>query len=56
MNKEDIKTLRRSMKLTQHQFSVKLGVSPDTVKSWEQGRRKPQNIAIKVMKSWGDFK
>lgn len=45
---EAIRVLRRRSKLTQGEFADLLEVSLDTVKSWELGRRKPGQLAIKV--------
>jgi DNA-binding transcriptional regulator YiaG len=41
MNAQEIKALRQSLGLSQYQFAMRLGVTPQTVASWEQGRRKP---------------
>lgn len=39
MNREEIRSLRFRLRLSQSDFARRLGVSVDTVRSWE--RRKP---------------
>ena len=41
----DIRNIRQSMKATQIVFAIYLNVSPNTVRSWEQGTRRPQQGA-----------
>lgn len=41
MNAQEIKDLRKSLGLTREQFSVKLGVSMQTVANWERGIYSP---------------
>lgn len=44
-----IKKLRITAGLTQRQFAQKYGVSLDTVKSWESGRRTPPTWALNLL-------
>ena len=37
--------IRRHLGLTQQKFAELLGISPATVRNWEQGRRKPEGAA-----------
>ena len=41
----DVKTIREHYGLTQAKFSKLLGISPATLRNWEQGRRKPDGPA-----------
>ena len=40
-----LKTIRRTLSLTQEQLAHKLGVSFVTVNEWENGKRKPSPLA-----------
>ncbi len=59
---EQAKKARESLKLSQPEFAAFLGVSPQLVKAWEQGRRNPappvrvmlRHIAAKP-KQWAAF-
>jgi superfamily II DNA/RNA helicase/transcriptional regulator with XRE-family HTH domain len=42
MNGQEIRILRKAMKLTQQKFAAKLGVSFAAVNRWEKGRNSPQ--------------
>lgn len=44
--KDRIKTLRKSLKLTQEEFGEKIGVARNSVASYEIGRRMPTNAVI----------
>jgi len=46
----DVHAIRESMGLSQSAFAVMLGVSPRTLKDWEQGRRKPSGPALSLLK------
>lgn len=46
----DIKSIRLRLKVNQNEFSDALGLSLETIKSWEQGRRNPTGLANKVLK------
>jgi len=42
-----VKDLRKAIGLTQEQFAAKIGVTVSTVNRWEQGKTKPQPLAMK---------
>jgi len=44
-----IKKLRKRCKVSQPVFAAYLNTSPTTVKNWEQGIRKPNSIAQKLL-------
>jgi putative transcriptional regulator len=37
----DVRAIRAKLGLSQNSFSVMLGISPATLRNWEQNRRKP---------------
>lgn len=41
----DVKAIREHYGLSQAKFSKLLGISPATLRNWEQGRRKPDGPA-----------
>jgi putative transcriptional regulator len=41
----DVSAIRRHLGLTQQKFAQLLGISPATLRNWEQGRRKPEGAA-----------
>jgi len=41
----DVKAIREKLGLSQDKFSVMLGISPATLRNWEQNRRKPAGPA-----------
>jgi putative transcriptional regulator len=41
----NIKRIRTSYDLSQDQFAAMLGISPGTLRNWEQGRRTPEGPA-----------
>ena len=41
----DVSAIRQHLGLTQHKFAQLLGISPATLRNWEQGRRKPEGAA-----------
>ena len=47
---KEIKAARRSVHSTQREFASILGVSLETVKAWEAGRRVPEGVATKVLR------
>ena len=47
---EDVIALRRLTGLTQQQFADALGISVQTVRSWEQGRRSPEGPALALLR------
>ena len=51
---EEIKRLRTRCFLTQDNFANKLGVTFSTVNRWEQGKSKPNRVAMKNIKNFCD--
>jgi putative transcriptional regulator len=47
---EDIKTIRRRLGKSQVEFALLIGVSPATLRNWEQGRRTPDGPARALLK------
>jgi len=41
----DVSSVREQLHMTQEEFAHAFGVSPATIKNWEQGRRKPEGPA-----------
>lgn len=41
----DVRTVRRRFRLSQSKFAALMGISPGTLRNWEQGRRKPEGSA-----------
>ena len=41
----DVKSIRLKYGLSQNKFAQLLGISPATLRNWEQGRRKPEGPA-----------
>ena len=41
----NVSAIRRHLGLTQRKFAELLGISPATLRNWEQGRRKPEGAA-----------
>jgi putative transcriptional regulator len=46
----DVKALRRQLGMSQAKFATSFGFSLDAVKSWEQGRRRPEGPARALLK------
>jgi transcriptional regulator with XRE-family HTH domain len=46
---ERLKTIRKTMKLTQQQFAERIGVSRDVVASWEIGRVQPSEAMLRLI-------
>ncbi|MCP5108908.1 MAG: helix-turn-helix domain-containing protein [bacterium] len=46
----DIKDIRASLKLSQSEFAMMIGVSISTLQNWEQGRRHPEGPARALLK------
>lgn len=46
----DIKGLRKSLKLSQRGFSKTYHINPETLKKWEQKRRKPDSISLAYLR------
>ncbi|HXP79375.1 MAG TPA: helix-turn-helix domain-containing protein [Verrucomicrobiae bacterium] len=45
----EIRRIRRALKASQTIFALYLNVSPNAVRSWEQGTRRPQHAALKLL-------
>ncbi|MCE5259491.1 MAG: helix-turn-helix domain-containing protein [Chloroflexi bacterium] len=45
----DIKAIRAGYQLTQEQFARLLGISVNTLRNWEQGRRVPEGPALVLL-------
>ena len=41
----DVRAVRRHYRLSQTRFAALMGISPATLRNWEQGRRKPEGSA-----------
>ncbi len=41
----DVRSIRKRYGLSQNKFAQLLGISPSTLRNWEQGRRKPEGPA-----------
>ena len=46
----DVPALRRFVGLTQEEFARAAGISTDTLKNWEQGRRRPHGAAVTLIR------
>src|SRR5262245_47972909 len=45
----DIRRMRKQAKLSQERFADILGISPATLRNWEQGRREPEGPAQRLL-------
>jgi putative transcriptional regulator len=45
----EIRQIRRKLNASQALFATYLNVSPNAVRSWEQGLRRPQQAALKLL-------
>jgi putative transcriptional regulator len=45
----DVKSIRASLRLSQSLFGAALNVSPETVRSWEQGKKQPGGPAERLL-------
>lgn len=45
----EIRHIRRSLNASQTLFATFLNVSPNAVRSWEQGTRRPRQAALKLL-------
>jgi len=53
---KDIKRIRLKEKVSQAVFARLLNISPETVKKWEQGERRPTGASLKLLNlaaHWG---
>jgi putative transcriptional regulator len=48
--KNDATAARAKLGLSQSKFAALLGISPSTLKNWEQGRRRPTGAAKVLLK------
>ena len=46
----NVAALRKTLKLTQHQFAERYRINPETIKKWEQGKRRPDVISSSYLK------
>jgi putative transcriptional regulator len=46
---KDIRAIRRSLNASQVLFATFLNVSPNTIRSWEQGTRRPRGADLKLL-------
>lgn len=46
----DIKSIREKTHKTQNEFALMIGVSPGTLRNWEQGRRRPDGPAQALLR------
>jgi putative transcriptional regulator len=49
LSPKEIQRIRRRLKASQALFAQYLNVSANAVRSWEQGTRKPQQAALKLL-------
>jgi DNA-binding transcriptional regulator YiaG len=49
--KIEARAVRKSLHISQLAFARALGVSLSTIRSWEQGTRRPDGLATKVLRS-----
>lgn len=49
----DVKSLRRRLRMSLSVFARALNVSTRTIQSWEQGRRKPVQAALRLLQVLG---
>jgi putative transcriptional regulator len=45
LSEPDVRTVRKEYRLSQSKFAALMGISPGTLRNWEQGRRKPEGSA-----------
>ena len=58
LSPEDIKAIREKVKLSQAEFAREFQLHLDTLKGWEQGKRKPDAAAtnyLRMIKADPDF-
>ncbi|MFC1544223.1 NadS family protein [Gemmatimonadota bacterium] len=46
----DVKSIRKSLGMSQSEFALMIGVSVATLRNWEQGRRMPEGPARALLK------
>ena len=45
----EVRSIRLSLEMTQYEFAYLMGVSQNTVESWESGRSKPHGSACRIL-------
>ena len=45
VDEPDVRAVRQAYRLSQTRFAALMGISPGTLRNWEQGRRKPEGSA-----------
>src|SRR6266849_6148772 len=46
---QEVRRIRQALKASQALFATYLNVSPNAVRSWEQGTRRPRQAALKLL-------
>ena len=46
----DVRAIREQLGMTQTEFALMIGVSPATLRNWEQGRRQPEGPARALLR------
>jgi len=46
---QEVRHIRQALKASQALFALYLNVSPNAVRSWEQGTRRPRQAALKLL-------
>jgi len=46
----DVRAIREELGMTQTEFAFMIGVSPATLRNWEQGRRRPDGPARALLR------
>lgn len=46
----DVKKIRSRLRVSQNEFALMIGVSPNTIQNWEQGLREPEGPAKALLK------
>ena len=46
---DDIIKIRKKNRVSQSVFAAYLNITPSTIQKWEQGQKKPSNIALKLL-------
>lgn len=46
----DVKSIRKTLKASQTEFALMIGVSVATLRNWEQGRRTPEGPALALLR------
>jgi putative transcriptional regulator len=46
----NVKKIRSHLHVSQNEFALMIGVSPNTIQNWEQGRREPEGPAKALLR------